>query len=202
VLRWLLPPVLLVIAAGVLLAAGFLWFAATMPVTVADPTTPTDAVVVLTGGRQRIDGGLALLADGKAKKVFVSGVNPVVDLPEILRIAPKAPRWVECCIVLGHTADNTVGNAEETAEWMRREGYRSLRLVTAAYHMRRSLLEFRRAMPEIEILPNPVFPENVKARWWAWPGTAALVATEYGKYLGALIRPAVPLFAERGRHPA
>ena len=43
--------------------------------------------------------------------------------------------------MLGREADNTHGNARETAGWMRGEGYRSLRLVTSWYHMRRSLLE-------------------------------------------------------------
>jgi uncharacterized SAM-binding protein YcdF (DUF218 family) len=55
--------------------------------------------------------------------------------------------------------------------------------------MRRSLFEFARAMPEIRIIANPVFPEQVKlADWWAWPGTAALIVGEYDKYLAARLR--------------
>ena len=70
---------------------------------------------------------------------------------------------------------------------MRQEGFHSLRLVTASYHMPRSLLEFSRAMPEVHIIPHPVFPERVKQeRWWAWPGTASLIVAEYQKYLLAL----------------
>jgi uncharacterized SAM-binding protein YcdF (DUF218 family) len=198
--RWLGMPLAALVLVMALWAAGFVWFAATMPSEVEDPASATDAVVVLTGGRQRIDSGLALLADGKAKKLFISGVNPAVRLSELLHLSPKMPEWVECCIVLGRTADDTVGNAEETAEWMQREGFTSLRLVTAAYHMRRSLLEFRRAMPAAVIVPHPVFPENVKAAWWAWPGTASLVATEYGKYLAALFRASVPLLPEHRQH--
>jgi uncharacterized SAM-binding protein YcdF (DUF218 family) len=72
---------------------------------------------------------------------------------------------------------------------MREQGLGSLRLVTAAYHMPRSLLEFRRAMPEIEIVPHPVFPKHVKQRnWWRWPGSASLIISEYNKYLVALAR--------------
>ncbi len=72
---------------------------------------------------------------------------------------------------------------------MQNEGYHSLRLVTASYHMPRSLLEFRRAMPDIEILPYPVFPVRFKQdQWWLWPGTLTLLVTEYDKYLLSLAR--------------
>ncbi len=169
---------------------GLVWFADSIPETVADPATATDAIVVLTGGSQRVQSGLQLLAAGKAKKLFVSGVYRSVDVMALLRTARQSPESVQCCIMLGHAADNTLGNALETAAWMRQEGFHSLRLVTAAYHMRRSLLEFSRAMPEVQITPHPVFPENVKqGRWWAWPGTLWLIQEEYNKYLVALARP-------------
>jgi uncharacterized SAM-binding protein YcdF (DUF218 family) len=94
--------------------------------------------------------------------------------------------------VLGHEADNTLGNAVETAQWMRQEGFRSLRLVTANYHMPRSLLEFSRVMPETRIVANPVFPDLVRQeRWWASPISATLVLAEYHKYLLSLVRPLV-----------
>ncbi len=49
--------------------------------------------------------------------------------------------------------------------------FHSLRLVTANYHMPRSLLEFARAMPDIEIVPHPVFPEISRGpHWWAAAG--------------------------------
>jgi hypothetical protein len=52
------------------------------------------------------------------------------------------------------------------------------------------LLEFGRALPEIDIVAHPVFPDQVKqANWWARRGTAALLVSEYMKYLGALSRP-------------
>jgi len=170
-------------------ASGLVWFAGTIPDSVADPVSPADAIVVLTGGSQRVEAGLDLLASGMAKKLFVSGVHPGVQLAQLLHAAAPKPDWIACCVVLGHSADNTFGNAAETAAWMQAEGFRSLRLVTGSYHLRRSLLEFRRAMPEIAIIPHPVFSERVKlAQWWEWPGTAALILGEYHKYLAALLR--------------
>jgi uncharacterized SAM-binding protein YcdF (DUF218 family) len=169
---------------------GLIWFADSIAVSSEDTETPTDAIVVLTGGSQRVQTGLQLLTAGKAKKLFVSGVYRGTDVTALLHAQRQSPEAVQCCIVLGHTADNTYGNALETAAWMRQEGYRSLRLVTANYHMRRALLEFARAMPEVQIVPHPVFPDTVREdRWWAWPGTLDLIIGEYDKYLWALVRP-------------
>lgn len=167
--------------------AGLGWFATPPPG--ENRADPTDAIVVLTGGSLRLQSGIDLMREGKGRQLFVSGVNQRVDLDELLRASGEAPHRLSCCIVVGHEAENTEGNALETARWMRRQGYRSLRLVTAWYHMPRSLLEFERAMPEIKIVPHPVFPELAKPqRWWAWRGTAALLLGEYGKYLAALLR--------------
>lgn len=107
----------------------------------------------------------------------------------MLRLSSKWPEEWECCIALGYEAGDTIGNAAETALWMRKEGFRSVRLVTANYHMPRSLLEFSHAMPGVTVIPHPVFPNSVKQdQWWRWPGTAHLIATEYTKYLAAAVR--------------
>ena len=170
--------------------AGLIWFATPPPG--ESRTASTDAIVVLTGGSLRIESGIALLREGKGHKLFVSGVNQQVDLDDLLGVSGHAPDWARCCIVLGHEADDTFGNAQETAHWIRGQDFHSLRLVTAWYHMPRSLLEFDRAMPEIDIVAHPVFPDQVKQeRWWAWRGTAALLVNEYVKYLGALARPLI-----------
>lgn len=179
----------ILLGAGLAWCAGFLWFVASVPSRVADPATRTDAIVVLTGGSERIATGMRLLEDGMGRKLFISGVHHDVDMPEILRLAKADRPGVECCVVLGYAAPDTVGNATETAQWMWREHFASLRLVTGAYHMPRSLLELRHALPDAVIVPHPVFPDAVKSReWWRWPGTAALLATEYSKYLAAVVR--------------
>lgn len=188
------------VALGTALAwfAGFLWFVATVPDRVENTASRTDAIVVLTGGSARLATGVALLEGGLGDRLFVSGVHKGVDVAEILRLArhehakaePKGETdGMAGAVVLGYSADDTVGNAVETAAWMRGEQLGSLRLVTGAYHMPRSLLEFRHALPGTAIIPHPVFPDTVKSReWWRWPGTAALLATEYSKYLAAVIR--------------
>src|SRR5215472_12825202 len=168
--------------------AGLIWFAS--PPADDPVAAPTDAIVVLTGGSLRLQSGIDLLREGKGQKLFVSGVNRQVDLEDLLGSSGNVPDWAICCIVIGHQADNTFGNAQETARWIRSQGFRSLRLVTAWYHMPRSLLEFDRALPDIAIIAHPVFPEDVKLDgWWRWRGTTALLVSEYSKHLGALGRP-------------
>ncbi len=188
--RWLRRAAAALVVAAVAWLAGFAWFVHAIPAAVADPDRPTDAIVVLTGGSLRVQSGLALLAAGKAKKLFVSGVYHGVDVSELLRVSRQSPESVACCIALGHAAESTYGNALETASWMRAEDFHSLRLVTANYHMPRSLLEFSRALPGIVIVPHPVFPElSREQRWWARPASLALLVGEYGKFLVALVRP-------------
>lgn len=168
---------------------GLVWFAAALPRAPAATDGATDAVVVLTGGAGRLAVGIDLLAGGRAKKLFVSGVHRGVDVARILRLVKKQGRELECCMVLGHSADDTRGNAAETASWIRKEGFRSIRLVTANYHMPRALLEFRRVLTGVTIVPNPVFPRGFEAaRWWTKWRSLRLVVSEYVKYLIALAR--------------
>ena len=149
----------------------------------------TDALVVLTGGSLRLETGLELLSNDMAKKLFISGVHMGVDVKELLRVARINPSPLDCCITLDYKADDTIGNAVETAKWMNDNGYTSLRLVTANYHMPRSLLEFHHAMPDMLIYPHFVSPKNVKIDdWYLWPGTAMLIISEYNKLIFAPVR--------------
>jgi len=167
---------------------GLFRFAEAIPERVEDAATRTDGIVVLTGGSRRLGEGLDLLSRGLAEKLFVSGVYRGVDVRTLLGILKRKPEELETRINIG-IATNTKGNAAETMAWMEKQEYRSLRLVTAAYHMPRSLLEFRNVMPAVTLIPHPVFPESVKQdRWWAWPGTASLLISEYNKFLFAFSR--------------
>jgi len=168
--------------------AGLFYFAASIPLKVNNPDQITDAIVVLTGGSMRLETGLALLDRNRADKLFVSGVYNGVDVAMLLQISKRDPETLEGRISIGNAVD-TIENAAETKRWVDAVNARSIRLVTAAYHMPRSLLEFKNMMPDTRIIPHPVFPGNVKhTRWWAWPGTANLMIREYNKYLLAWIR--------------
>lgn len=177
-------------ACAVLWLGGLAWFVHDGLSEADDPAAHTDAIVVLTGGRLRIETAIDLFGEGKARKLFISGVNRHVDREALTRQFEPVASRVQCCIVLGHDSDNTLGNARETAQWMRQERYSSLRLVTSWYHMPRSLLEFRQAMPDIRIVASPVFvkADPAESRWTAWTDAAALTIGEYHKFLAVGLR--------------
>jgi uncharacterized SAM-binding protein YcdF (DUF218 family) len=187
--QWITRLLALALAGLGLWLTGLAIYISSMPSEVADTATPTDAIVVLTGGSERLTVGLDLLEQGLADHLFLSGVGEEVTLDDLRGATLNIPAHLSDRVILGHAALNTVGNAHETAEWVAAMGVTSLRLVTSAYHMPRALLEFHETMPWARIIPHPVFPKAVKQEeWWKWPGTTLLLAEEYTKFLVAWAR--------------
>lgn len=187
ILAWAVLILVLLLAAAY--AIGLVLFAVSMPHQVEDTDTKTDAIVVLTGGSQRLATGLKLLKEGRSGKLFVSGVNRDVELGGLLATTSQTASDLPCCITIGHEADDTIGNAIETAQWAQVNDIHSIRLVTASYHMPRSLLEFRWAMPDVTFLAHPVFPAGLDLDdWWQHSSSAGLMVGEYDKYLVARTR--------------
>ena len=177
------------LAAALFLVFGFLVFAHQISTMEPDPAAAADAAVALTGGSERIDEAVRLLAEGRAHRLLISGVHPRTSARTIARLSGAAPSLVDCCIDLDHRALDTAGNADETARWLRVRGYDSLIVVTSAYHMPRSLAEFRRVMPAADLVPYPVVVDSLRLdRWWQNPATAKLLFAEYLKYIAARLR--------------
>lgn len=136
-------------------ALGFLWFAAALPQPLAGGRT--DAVVVPTGGAGRIDRGLEILRDGTARAMLVTGVDREVKPKEFAAEYKVSASTMRCCVTLGFAAVDTRSNAAETASWMDQRQYRSLRLVTTDWHMRRAARELARTLPDdVAILRDAV----------------------------------------------
>jgi uncharacterized SAM-binding protein YcdF (DUF218 family) len=172
---------------GCVWLGGLVWFAVTMAKTPTSNRTPTDVIVVLTGGEDRLAEGVRLLSNGYAKWLFVSGVHPGVRKKELMRVAGVEDARIANFVLLGKRAADTRGNATESAALVRERKFRSLRLVTANYHMRRSLVEFHRALPNTTVIANPVFPRPVNpGPWWHSRRAISIVVGEYNKYLVAL----------------
>ena len=181
--------VILLLLLVALWAGGLARFAATLPTEPEAPGRKTDAIIVLTGGAERIAEGVRLLGEGRAPVLFVSGVGAGVTAAQLLELAGRAANSpLACCIELGHTAQDTVGNAAEVAAWAAERNAQSLRIVTAAYHLPRALHLLRRAAPGVEMLAHPVIPETLKLDgWWRWPGTREVLLRAYHKYLLAAV---------------
>ena len=138
--------------------SGYILFLAAVTLTTGpnDSERATDAIIVLTGGQNRIHTGLDLLAEGKGKYLFISGVNHGVSIEQIVHQWRPDATEIPCCIVLGHTAANTEQNASESSQWVRSMNINSVRLVTSNYHLPRAWIEFHHALPRHEILAHPI----------------------------------------------
>lgn len=149
-----------------------------------------DAIVVLTGPSvKRIEAATALLEQDKGERMLVSGVNRKVKPEELRLVSKAAERLFQCCVDMGFQAVNTIGNAKETAAWAKANRFDSIIVVTADYHMPRSLLEMRSALPEAQLIAYPVATDEVDARdWSATSASSKRMVLEYCKYLAILAR--------------
>lgn len=167
--------------AALLYTLGFLWFAAALPQ--AAEGGRSDAIVVPTGGAGRIARGLEVLAAGQAKAMLVTGVDPEVRPGEFAAEHRVPERTMQCCVTLDFEAVDTRSNAAETAAWMRRNDYSSLRLVTTDWHMRRAAGELEASLPDdISVLRDAV-PSRPRLR---------ILFLEYNKLIASVLARALP----------
>ncbi|WP_419899685.1 YdcF family protein [Roseomonas sp. USHLN139] len=172
---WMAPVLALMLFTG-----GFALFAGLSRAQPERPLRPTDGIAVLTGGPQRVEAGLRLLQEGEGRWLIISGVGRDAALDQLMRHAGLDPQAteIETRITVGRQATSTRGNGAEVAEWVQARQIASLRVVTAAFHMPRALLELRRTLPGVELVPHPVQASGPRL---------GLLLREYGKLVGAML---------------
>ncbi len=193
--RWITFRRLILFVVGVLFAClvalgtSFFSFVATLNTAPMDELRSADGIVVFTGGRERITNSLSLLAEGKAKRLLISGVHPETTAEQISRLTERKMALFQCCVDLDRRARDTIGNAAETAAWAHKNEFKSIVVVTSAYHMPRALTELQALLPDVEIIPNPVFHEGLDLRHWYLEGeTTKLLLREFVKYTLVRVR--------------
>jgi uncharacterized SAM-binding protein YcdF (DUF218 family) len=181
--------VVLALLTAAFVFVGFMLFVSHLDDSENEPLERADAIVVLTGGADRIADAVQLLAEGHGARLLISGVNEGISPQSIAKLMPQHADLFACCIDLDYGAHNTVGNATETRRWAREHKVRSILLVTSNYHMPRALIEFRRAMPQAKVSARAVVPYGFDAsRWWSDGATARVLAGEYAKLLASWTR--------------
>ena len=170
-------------AAGAGWLAGLGWF---FWLALKEPPPPprVDGIAALTGGPERVEVALRLLANGAAERLLISGTGGKTDLATLAARAGIDPAPLAGRITLGRTAHSTHGNALETQSWAREQNIHSLLVVTAWFHMPRAMVEVRRAVPAVAVWPHPVGRFTVADL--AHAGVARRLIGEYHKYLGAM----------------
>ena len=143
--------------------------------------TVTDSIVVLAGGRGRIEEGVKLFRAGRGEKLFLIGVDPVVKKSDLFTEEPGGKSSEQ--VYLEKASRNTLENAIFAREMLVKQNIRSIHLITSRYHMKRSLLIFRSILPkDIAIYPCPVSVKNGGDSWWSHGGSLRLLFSEFYKY--------------------
>ena len=155
-------------------ALGFVLFAFTLGKPASADAPATDAAIVLTGGPGRIEHAIEVVRNHQAKRLLVDGVDPSVTKADLARRIPGSRPWLACCVDLGSESVDTRSNAEEAGRWLAGHDYRSVRLITSDWHMRRARYEFEKALGrKYELITDAVRTE---------PSFLTLFG-EYNKYL-------------------
>jgi uncharacterized SAM-binding protein YcdF (DUF218 family) len=173
VVRFFIALVLIVVAAMAVLFSGFVF----QTFSLRQRDVKADAIVVLAGGRGRVEEGIRLYREGKGQTLYLIGVDPAVRKRDLVRELPGDR------IVLENVSRNTLENALYARDLLGRSDTTSIRLITSRYHMKRAVLIFRNVLPkDVAIYPHPVDSKNLKERWWSHGGSFRLLLTEFYKY--------------------
>jgi uncharacterized SAM-binding protein YcdF (DUF218 family) len=176
---FLIGAVALLLAYGI----GFSLFLSHLPAPYEGPAQ-ADAIVALTGQGSRLGPAVSLLEKGNGQRLLITGVNRLTSKRDLKSVLHGGNAF-DCCVDLGFAALDTRGNAQETARWVRAHGYGSLIVVTADYHMPRSLIEFAAQMPGVKLVPYPVAADAPKQLSW---DAVKRLNGEYVKYVASLLR--------------
>ncbi len=179
-----------VLTALVVGAAGqFIMFAHQVASAGVPKAASADAIVVLTGGHARVNEAVRLLEEGRASRLLISGVHPGTTRKQLAAVTSSSMPLKTNSVDLDRVALNTAGNAVETANWVRKNGFSSLLVVTSAYHLPRAKVELSGALPDVDLIAYPVFSKDLNlSRWYREPGTIRLLMREYVKYILARLR--------------
>lgn len=167
---------------------GFIIFQQYIRKQPVDYSQKTDAIVVLTGGKNRIHEAVQLYNENLADILFISGVGKHVNVRSLEQQHQIHFMRNTNNVWLGREATNTIENAIEVSEVIRRNNLKSIRLVTSYYHMPRSVEVIKALTPDVKILEHPVYSPNVSKRWWKRPKSFYLIASEYHKFLFVYIK--------------
>jgi uncharacterized SAM-binding protein YcdF (DUF218 family) len=159
---------------AILYGLGFALFGVTLGRPAPADAPKAEAIVVITGGKGRIEHAAGLLAAGKGRRLLIAGADPSVRKADLVHRLGGKRQLFDCCVDLGSESVDTRSNAEEANRWIERRRYKSVRLVTSDWHMRRARYEFNRQLGDgVEVIPDAVRTE---------PSLVTLFG-EYNKYL-------------------
>ena len=107
-------------------------------------------IVVLTGGKGRIEKGLELIKNTNADKLFITGVVSLPNFEKKYGVKTFNSDLFECCISFDDRATNTHENIVETVKWLSsNSNIKNIIIVSSYYHLPRSLIIFNNFLPNV-----------------------------------------------------
>jgi uncharacterized SAM-binding protein YcdF (DUF218 family) len=168
---------------------GFIYFLSLVPAQSRaykpDDYKAAEAMVIFTGDNNRISDGLELSNASNIKYILISGVALNSSLNQIVDNYQNKKFYLNNLqIELGRKATNTIGNIQETAEWVQKNNFHSIILVTSNYHVPRCAILFSKKLKLNSLIIYPTFSDKFdKQKWWKNTRSIILIFNEYHKYL-------------------
>ena len=156
---------------------GFLFFVKGLPIESQVPIlkeTQFDGVIAYTGGKYRIGTAALIIKNGFKGPVLISGVYPGLDMSKVYQALELTKQQTQQ-INIDYSAVSTVGNVEQTLNWVKSNNLSKVLIITSYYHVPRTqLLLNNMADAKTQFVSYPVFSNNA---------TISLLFSEYIKFL-------------------
>ena len=142
-----------------------------------------DAILVLTGGENRIAQGFRAWKEGRGRELFILGAGKDAKLANILPAGTEISPADLARVHVEGWSQNTLENAFSAKSAVASRAYKKVILVTSDYHVPRAHLALRAVLPPavaIAVIP-------VKSDWrrkGAWHRLPRLFLLEGWKYWG------------------
>ena len=155
------------------LVAGFLWWTLQLINTFPKklyPINPSQksqniGIVVLTGGKNRIEKGVDLLSKGYGDKLLISGVFMPSEIEAKFSLEKEKNELFKCCVSFDQKSRNTLETSQEVDKWLNQnKNIRSIILVCSYYHLPRSIMIFEKKIrSNVKVYPKPAI-QNINFR--------------------------------------
>ncbi|HET7713623.1 MAG TPA: YdcF family protein [Patescibacteria group bacterium] len=159
--------------------------------TPSDTLKRADAIVVLSGGPDRVQWGIKLYQDGWAPRLVLVGAALDKSGPsnaEAMRKIALRAGVPDTAIFLEEDSTNTLENATFGKAILDSFGAKSIILVTSPYHQRRAYETFKKVYEgeAMVIINSPSGYSTWNAKeWWARPSSTDLTTSELLKIIWA-----------------
>ena len=119
-------------------------------------------VVVLTGGKNRIEKGFDILSKGYGDELLISGVFMPSEIEAKFSLEREKKELFKCCVSFDQKSKNTLENAEEVEKWLNQnKDIKSIILVSSYYHLPRSMMILEKKIKsDVKIYPTPAIQKN------------------------------------------